>query len=116
MPVYDYKCQDHGVFYELATFEQSNLPQACPTCKKMSARIIRIAPEILDMSPVKRKSHERNEKAQHEPEFSTAERRESDHEHSSGCGCNNKMGKSKMFLTANGDKMFPSMRPWMISH
>ena len=115
MPVYDYKCQEHGVFYELATLEDYDKPCACPTCGALAPRIIRIAPEILDMAPEKRKAHETNERSSHEPEFSTKERREDDHHHKHGCGCQGKK-KSKLMYTAQGDKMFPSMRPWMISH
>lgn len=117
MPVYEYKCKDHGMFYELAGMDESQAPKDCPECGKSCARIILVAPEILDMSPDKRKAHETNEKAQHEPSYSTKDRRENDQQHSSSCGCNKeKPGGSKLLLTANGEKMFPSMRPWMISH
>ncbi|MGH1485181.1 MAG: FmdB family zinc ribbon protein [Cellvibrionaceae bacterium] len=117
MPVYEYKCEEHGVFYGLATMDESDKPSHCTTCGGISPRIIRIAPEILDMSPSARKAAATNERSQHEPTFSTKDRRESDDEHSSGCGCNKqKPGKSKLMYTAQGDKMFPSMRPWMISH
>jgi len=117
MPVYEYKCKDHGVFFELATMDESQQPKNCPKCAQACARIIRIAPEVLDMSPEKRKAHATNEKNQHEPTFSSLEKREEDIEHSSGCGCNKrKPGGSKLLLTSTGEKMFPSMRPWMISH
>ena len=116
MPVYDYKCSQHGLFSELATFEHSQVPQPCPQCSELSGRVIVIAPEILDMAPERRDAFARNEKSRHEPEFSTSERRQHDHEHRSGCGCSAKKPGSKLFYTAQGDKMFPSMRPWMISH
>jgi len=117
MPVYEYKCQDHGVFYELAAMDESQQPKDCPECGQASARIIRIAPEVLAMSPAKRKAHATNEKNQHEPTYSTKDRRKEDSEHSSGCGCDKqKPGGSKLMFTSTGEKMFPSMRPWMISH
>ncbi|WP_075187722.1 zinc ribbon domain-containing protein [Teredinibacter haidensis] len=116
MPVYDYKCQQHGVFCELAKLEDSSKPNICPQCKELAPRIIMVSPEILDMAPSKRHAHETNEKAQHEPAYSTKERRENDEQHSNGCGCDKKSKKSKLFYTAAGEKMFPSMRPWMISH
>lgn len=117
MPVYEYKCKNHGVFYELAAMDESQEPKACPDCSEVSPRIIRIAPEILDMSPAKRKAEETNERSMHEPAYSTKERRKQDHEHRSGCGCDKqKPGGSKLLYTATGEKMFPSMRPWMISH
>lgn len=116
MPVYDYKCQTHGLFFELATMEQSHAPAACPTCKALSARVICIAPDLLAIPKETKAAFALNEKAQNEPEYSTAERREHDHAHKKGCGCTHKTKKSKLFYTADGDKMFPSMRPWMISH
>lgn len=116
MPVYEYKCQDHDVFYELATVEDSDKPCSCPKCGKLSARIIVIPPEILKMAPNIRAANALNEKNQHEPTYSSQERRELDEEHSNGCGCAKTLSPSKMLYTAQGEKMFPSMRPWMISH
>lgn len=116
MPVYDYKCVEHGVFYELAAFADAHKPQICPQCNTLSPRIICISPEILDMAPARRMAFETNERAQHEPTFSTADRRAHDHDHSKGCGCHKPKNKSKLMYTARGEKMFPSMRPWMISH
>lgn len=117
MPVYEYKCQEHGVFYGLATMDDSDKPSNCTDCGVVSPRIIMIPPEILDMAPEKRNAHATNERSQHEPVYSTKDRRESDDEHKSGCGCDaRKPTKSVMLYTAAGEKMFPSMRPWMISH
>ena len=116
MPVYDYKCQEHGLFYELATIEESDQPKPCPHCQQLCARVIVIAPDVLTMDKEKKHAHAVNEKNQHEPTFSTKARRQDDHQHKHGCGCEKKMGKSKLMYTAQGEKMFPSMRPWMISH
>lgn len=116
MPVYDYKCKEHGLFYGLATIKDSDKPGACPQCGKMCGRVIMVAPEILDMAPDKRNAHEVNERNSHEPTHSTKARREEDEEHQKGCGCGKKLRKSKLMYTARGEKMFPSMRPWMISH
>lgn len=117
MPVYEYKCSEHGVFYDLATIDDAAEPTDCPTCGVSSPRIIQLPPEVLAMSPAARKAAATNEKSQHEPAFSTKDRREHDHQHRSGCGCTHHGAKkSKLMYTAQGDKMFPSMRPWMISH
>lgn len=120
MPVYDYKCPDHGLFHELATFDDHDKPAICPKCQLLSPRVIIVPPQILDMAPAKRDEIARNEAAQHEPKFSNADSRAENEErlkHPKGCGCqHSKMNKSKLFWTADGKKMFPSMRPWMISH
>lgn len=122
MPVYDYKCSDHGIFNELAAMDESSKPQACPTCAKLCARVIMLAPEFLSMKQENRIAHSRNEKAMNEPVFSTPEYRAEQkarrvHKHGKGCGCSDKpIRKSNLLYTAEGNKMFPSMRPWMISH
>jgi len=116
MPVYDYKCKDHGVFDALATMAQSSDPAQCPQCNELCSRVIILPPEMFKMDKAKKQGHETNERNQHEPTYSSKERRQDDDKHSKGCGCENKIGKSAMLLNASGEKFFPSMRPWMISH
>lgn len=122
MPLYDYKCSQHGHFFELATMEDSAKPNACPSCGELSARVIMLAPDILSMKKENRAAHERNEKSAHLPTFSNAEYRQEEkarreHKHGKGCGCGDKpIRKSALMYTADGNKMFPSARPWMISH
>ncbi len=134
MPMYDYKCKDHGVFHDLVAMEQSGDAKACPTCKTLCARIIMIPPEVLKMSPLKRKEAEHNEKAKHEPIISTVYKREEEadrkifelrkscnhgHKHSA---CNHSTHpdqsslRQQVVYLADGSKVFPSQRPWMISH
>ncbi len=131
MPVYDYKCPEHGMFNELAPLDQAHEPLACPTCQTLSPRILMIPPEILAMAPKKqetRKAMDRNEQAQHSPIVSSIDSRaeaadrlafqKKTHKHHSGCGCDDKKGqlKQQMVLLPDGSKIFPSQRPWMISH
>lgn len=126
MPLYDYKCPDHGVFQELASMEHHDKPAFCPQCKTLSARVIVLPPEVANMIRERREAMEANEKASHSPEVMTAsefherekekqERRA--HKYGSSCGCGSqKKRQSNLMYTAEGNKMFPSMRPWMISH
>ncbi len=122
MPLYDYKCQEHGLFHQLATFEQSADPAACPSCQRLAPRIIMLPPELRKMASENRQAHQRNEQSRHLPVHSTPEYRQDqlarrEHRHGKGCGCGDKpIRQSKLFYTADGKKMFPSMRPWMISH
>jgi len=122
MPLYDYKCEEHGLFHELATLEDADKPLACPQCGQLSARIIMLAPELLAMNEDRRLAFRRNEVAQHQPIVSTSEyrveqRARHEHKHGKGCGCSDRpIRKSTLMYTADGNKMFPSMRPWMISH
>jgi putative FmdB family regulatory protein len=116
MPVYDYRCQEHGLFHDLQTLENHAEPCACPVCGRLSARIIMVPPELLLMNSDTRKAFSKNEKARHEPLISSKEQRQQDTQHQKHCGCHKTVNKSKLWFTAQGDKMFPSMRPWMISH
>lgn len=113
MPVYDYKCKDHGVFCGLQTMAEHDKPKACPTCGVASPRVIIMSPTILDMPKERKQAFARNEKAQHEPLHSTEDQRQRDQKHRAQCGCSK---PSKLMYTHKGDKFFPSMRPWMISH
>lgn len=123
MPVYDYKCARHGLFNQLATMAQSAEPAPCPSCGELSPRVILLSPQILAMSPARREAMARNEKAAHEPGIYTPETREEMRErarHGKGCGCHGEADRSslrqKAILLADGSKIFPSQRPWMISH
>jgi putative FmdB family regulatory protein len=117
MPVYDYKCAQHGIFYALAKMDDHANPHMCPQCKTLSPRVIIIAPQILDMVKEKKLSMDRNEAAQHAPSLSTTESRAENADRlKHGCGCQYRKQASKLMYTADGNKMFPSMRPWMISH
>lgn len=119
MPVYDYNCQHHGLFHELSTLDDSAQPKACPSCGSLSARVIMINPNVL-INNEHTQAIDRNVKAQHEPVFSNkAVREENEEKTKRGCGChhhNQDRRQSKVFFTADGKKIFPSMRPWMISH
>lgn len=117
MPVYDYKCPEHGLFHELATMEDHDKPVACPQCQTLSPRVIMMSPHILDMAPEIRQAIEKNEAARHAPQISTTDSRAENAERlKHGCGCKHEKRTSKLMYTAEGNKMFPSMRPWMISH
>ncbi|MFT6248675.1 MAG: putative FmdB family regulatory protein [Cognaticolwellia sp.] len=117
MPVYDYKCADHGLFFELASMDDHAEPAPCPKCATLSARIIMMAPGFLNMAKEKKDAIERNETAMHEPQHSTANTRAENAEKlKHGSGCTHKKRGIKLMYTPEGNKMFPSMRPWMISH
>lgn len=130
MPLYDYKCVEHGLFHELATMEQSALPCSCPQCGVSSPRVILIPPEVLDMAPAKRSAIAKNERAANEPVIYTRETSEEMRERHAhmktkgkSCGCSDHPAagdrgalQQKAVFLADGSKVFPSQRPWMISH
>lgn len=149
MPVYDYKCSDHGLFHELATMADAGAPIACPKCGKASARVIMIPPEVLAMAPDRRAAMARNDEARHQPIISSvdsraeaadraafAKRKDSSnvsrmagYQHGRGCcghghkhatnhehASENSALKQQVVFLPDGSKVFPSQRPWMISH
>lgn len=117
MPVYDYKCKNHGIFNQLATLEDFQKPLPCPTCGDLAPRVVCLSPDLLKLDKGLHDGMERNEKAQHEPLLSTLDQRSRDKAHRSACGCDGrKAGKRSVLYTAKGEKMFPTARPWMVSH
>ncbi len=116
MPVYDYKCPEHGIFSELATIGNHSRPSPCPRCGDLAGRVIIAAPGSLTLGPVQREAYTRNERAQHQPRVFAA-RVGVEEERSTACGCSdNERKNSKALYTPTGEKIFPSARPWMISH
>ncbi|MEJ8472803.1 hypothetical protein [Roseibium algae] len=77
------------------------------------------------LSAERRSAFERNEKSQHAPNFSTKDSRADEVEdnrkkrHPSNCSCcsgDKSSIRSSAVYMADGSKVFPSKRPWMISH
>ncbi len=118
MPTYDYECGACGGFDALRSLAQRNEPAACPVCTAASPRVFVSAPRLACTSAEQRRAHRTNERAQHAPRSS----RDTDTgsygrlRHPSGCGCCSTGKRGATVTAANGNKAFPSKRPWMISH
>lgn len=116
MPTYDYDCPDCGGFEALRGLAQRNEPCACPDCGTVSPRVFVSAPRLACLSSETRAAHETNERAAHAPR-SSRDGAYGRLRHPAGCGCCSTSGKrSATVKTAEGNKAFPSKRPWMISH
>lgn len=123
MPTYDYACPDCGGFEALRSLAARNEPVSCPDCGVDSPRVFVSAPRLACLSSDTRTAMDINERARHAPmngqEYSAYKRLA---KHPSGCGCcgsssGSGIGKRGATVTgANGNKMFPNKRPWMISH
>ena len=113
MPVYDYKCAEHGPFRELVRMADSAKPSHCPRCRVLSARII-LAPGLSRLAAQKRQAHEINEQNQHAPALSTRARREQQHEHAAGCGKG--PPGAGLLPAAKRVKRSTLKRPWMLGH
>ena len=110
MPVYEYKCDDCGVFEDVVPMSRFADPQDCPGCGLSARRVMLSVPNVSFVSGASRTAHETNERSRDQPKRSA---------HGPGCGCCGTGGKkrgSKTLHRPDGSKSFPSKRPWMISH
>ena len=113
MPTYDYACGACGGFDALRSLSQRDEPAACPACGTASPRVFANAPRLALLDDGTRTALATNERARHEPQSSRDYARL---KHPSGCGCCSTSSRSATVRGANGNKAFPSKRPWMISH
>jgi putative FmdB family regulatory protein len=113
MPTYDYACTTCGGFDAIRSLAQRNEPALCPDCTAVSPRVFVTAPRLALMDGSTRTALSTNERARHEPKTSRDYARL---KHPTGCGCCNTVKRGATVTGANGNKAFPSKRPWMISH
>ena len=109
MPVYDYACEDCGVFTAMRPMSAYRDPCPCPDCGGESPRAFLTAPRLASMDAGKRGAIAVNERSAHAPRRSTA--------HGAGCSCcSGAKPSSRTAVSPSGAKSFPSARPWQISH
>jgi putative FmdB family regulatory protein len=113
MPTYDYACSQCGGFDAFRTLAARNEAAVCPDCGGASPRVFASAPRLALMEGSTRRAMDVNERARHEPKRSGDYARL---KHPSGCGCCSTGKRGATVTAANGNKAFPSRRPWMISH
>jgi len=113
MPTYDYACAGCGGFDAFRALAQRDEPAVCPDCGSAAPRVFVTAPRLALMESGTRSAMATNERARHEPRSSRDYARL---KHPSGCGCCSTGSRGATVTGANGNKAFPAMRPWMISH
>jgi putative FmdB family regulatory protein len=113
MPTYDYACSQCGGFDAFRTLAARNEAAVCPDCGGASPRVFASAPRLALMEGSTRRAMDVNERARHEPKRSGDYARL---KHPSGCGCCSTGKRGATVTASNGNKAFPSRRPWMISH
>jgi putative FmdB family regulatory protein len=113
MPTYDYACASCGGFDAFRSMAQRDEPVACPDCGAAAPRVFVSAPRLALLASGTRSAMDTNERARHEPKKSGEYARL---RHPAGCGCCVPGKRGATLTAANGNKAFPSKRPWMISH
>jgi putative FmdB family regulatory protein len=113
MPTYDYACPQCGPFDSLRSVAMRNQAAACPACSSISPRVLGSSPALALMQDSTRRAVATNERARHEPKSSSDYARL---KHPAGCGCCSTGKRGATVQAPNGNKAFPSKRPWMISH
>lgn len=110
MPVYEYMCDDCGLFEDMAPMSRFADPCDCPTCGVSARRVMVSVPAISFVSGSNRRAHETNERSADSPKRTST--------HGPNCGCCSGGAKraSKTLHRPDGSKSFPTKRPWMISH
>jgi len=123
MPIYDYACPHCGPFEALRSMAQYDQPASCPHCGSESARALFNAPSLGLVPAHRRRAISINEKSAHEPVHSRhydhdAHKHHTHKRHPKGCSCcsSGPINPALTQVAANGNKSFPTKRPWMISH
>jgi putative FmdB family regulatory protein len=113
MPTYDYDCKECGGFEAIRSISLRNEPAACPDCGFPAARVMVSSAGLAYLDGTTLRAMDANERSRHEPKSS---KNYVSHKHPAGCGCCSSSKKTTTVTGKNGNKMFPSKRPWMISH
>ena len=117
MPTYDYDCAACGGFEAIRRVSERDAACACPACGAAAPRVFVQAPRLELLAGDTRRAMEINERAAHQPRSSGDGYGRL--RHPRGCGCCSPSGNRRSGSTvtaASGAKMFPTKRPWMISH
>jgi putative FmdB family regulatory protein len=115
MPIYEYECEQHGVFELQREMSLARLGADCPDCELSCPRILSV-PRISAVTKQARIVHERNEKSQHEPRVATRKG------HTCGAGCSHDHAPKRLQTkTPAAEAKTPARRytgprPWVVEH
>jgi len=105
MPVYEYECDQHGVFELLKSVSQVREPGICPDCAIPGRRLIS-APHLSVMARSQVLARDRNERSQYEPRMASSPGACS---HAGPCNHGRKAKPGQL-------KTYKGKRPWVIEH
>ncbi len=107
MPVYEYECEEHGVFELLRPIAERAEPAPCPNCEQAAARVVSV-PRLSGMSRPTLIAHERNERSRHEPRHVHTGHAHGSHAH--GSAAPSAPGQRPAL------KRYTGARPWVVEH
>ena len=67
MQIFEYNCEEHGVFELMCPSGLRRHPGPCPDCGKLSQRVFNTMPNLRQIDSTKKNNIERNIKSQFEP-------------------------------------------------
>ncbi len=79
MPLYEYWCEQDGVYSAIKPMTEYNQPCTCPDCGSDAPRVMLSPPRVLRMDTVQRQAHATNEQAADSPKRLST--------HGPGCAC-----------------------------
>ncbi len=121
MPLYDYHCDDCGLFSAWNRMSQAAAPAECPVCADPARRVLS-APFLNTMNPHNRIAHQRNEKSADAPAVMNRAQLDragssSGHAHHHGCDHHHPAPRNPSVERLTGSKSYQqSDRRWMIGH
>ena len=110
MPIYEYRCADHGLFEAMRPMAAYTDSCDCPECGIAADRVLVTAPHLATADRGRIQAHAVNERSADSPKKLSS--------HGAGCACCSggaRPGRATL-RRSDGAKSFPGSRPWMISH
>ncbi len=100
MPIYEYECDEHGLFEEVRPMQRSSEGAGCPRCSVLAPRVLsatrtNLVPRAVSLART------RNEKSRHSPEVCT-------HAHPHG--------PPKKAARQPALQVYRGRRPWVMEH
>jgi putative FmdB family regulatory protein len=66
MPIYEFECEEHGVFEEQRPMSLAKSNAPCPSCGSDARRLLSV-PQLARLAPTERRARDINERSSHEP-------------------------------------------------
>jgi putative FmdB family regulatory protein len=114
VPVYEYECNEHGLFETLRPLSEYDQPSPCPSCDNASLRVLSV-PHLVGVPRATMIAHDRNEQSRHEPRVSQHKHGDHAHHHA-----HTSVASAAKKAIAQGQRpalqQYTGKRPWVMEH